>query len=1156
MPITAKDIVIYESARLTDEDNGGGLPTGKKVVDGQVNNLFPDTSRLDRTQGRVNIRKVFCGVAVDTQEGYQGSHFMVSKDAADSHVNMIAFAGTATDIRATVKNDIESYLVPGVSARMYLLGDQYKGQRMILAFQELSAPEPELGGTLLLRGEDPDTKATYEQYIKVAEYEAHEQTFTYEHNGEFKTLVRRVCTIKITARLTATFYGGTPWPTGAKPAGSAKVADILSTTVADAARYYGVTALARRAMPGDLQVRVNSVYKPIVPSAYSENLLTDRAAAADLAIMQPAGPAISRPLQFALVAGSQSRSYLERVPQRGSLQLSLDGGIFKCDGSGTLRHQSGNNNFSRVEVNFETGQIDAWRNAGNFSGSANATYTPAVRILGNLISVSREVTPATRTFNWTFDLSAAVPMPGSLRVAYRALGKWQQLDDSGSGQLVGQGSGTINFVTGSLAITTAALPDADSEIIVQFQPSQALEVELLLGTKAVGKNQRLELPDGILPGSLRITWVNGGTNYALNSDSQGMLTGSGSGVVRDVDGLIEFTPSVMPGDGLYQMSYTKDIRLMGEAVIPGAGNQSASGSVGKAFKPRSFLLRYAVRRFNYAGRYNAQGAGNYTTHNVDIRDDGAGNLKRGNENVGVIDYQTGVFSFTWSQGYSYKYEYYVGQNWTTGTVNLFEEMVGPGSWQALETGPGATPISKQVNAPELDFSLGKPNILTGSLWFIDGGNHYIERDGILWKNPDSRTGAGSRVGRVDLGAGRVIVSDMNDFTGNINLLACARVITAGFAAELTFRTPGSPLKQANFQLAAVAYDGTLINASADAAGHLVGDGVTGSVNTNTGVVKATFNKPIMASSARYNTVLLTALPLDATRIGLDPVRLPADGKVPIYQDGDVLVLSHTASQAVGSPAGGAVLDAGRDYVADLYLVGANGKRLAPSQYTEDRDGGTLTLKAGYSLVDEAGTTVTTPLTFVNRIEHMSLVQDVQISGDLTLADPLVHEYPAGETTVSSCLQFGDRFASWGSNFVQQSWNSASPNWQDEPSGGAISANYNWADHPVQVTNRGAVDEKWALVFTSQTTYNLLSQTRGLIASGNLTTDLAPLNPNTGTPYFVLEAAGFSSGWATGNVVRFNTSSALAPVWLLRCVSVGRATHPDDRFEVTQRGDAD
>ncbi|MDX7878681.1 hypothetical protein, partial [Aeromonas veronii] len=105
----------------------------------------------------------------DTQEVYQGSHFMVSKDAADSHVNMIAFPGTATDQRREVKNAIESYLVPGYSARMYLLGDQYKGQRMILTFQELSSPEPEPGTTILLRSD------TFEQYVKIAEYESHEQ---------------------------------------------------------------------------------------------------------------------------------------------------------------------------------------------------------------------------------------------------------------------------------------------------------------------------------------------------------------------------------------------------------------------------------------------------------------------------------------------------------------------------------------------------------------------------------------------------------------------------------------------------------------------------------------------------------------------------------------------------------------------------------------------------------------------------------------------------------------------------------------------------------------------------------------------------------------------------------------------------------------------
>lgn len=1153
MPITAKDIVIYESARLTDEDSGGGLPTGKQVIDGQVNNLFPDTSRLDRTQGRVNIRKLFCGVAVDTQEAYTGSHFMVSKDAADQHVNMIAFAGSATDTRLQVKNEIESYLVPGYSARMYLLGDQFKGQRMILAFQELSATEPELGGTLLLRGIDKESQAAYEQYVKIAEYEAHEQTFTYEHNGEFKTLVRRVCTIKLSARLDFTFYGGTPYPTGVLMTGGAKAADILTTTVADAARYYGVSALARSAVPGDIQVRVASVYKPIVPSAYSESLLTDRYAAVELALMQPAGPAITRSQPFALVAGSQSRSYLERVPQRGSLSLSLDGGIFKDNGSGELKFQSGNNNFSKLTVNFETGQIDVWRNAGVYTGTASATYTPAVRLLGSVMSEAREVTAANRTFNWTFDFSAAPPLPGSVRVHYRALSKWQLLEDLGTGQLSGQGAGTVNFVTGALAITCAVLPDVESEIIVQYQPAQSLAIELLGGARTVQKNQRLVLPDAVLPGSLSIGWVSGVTQYSLQSDAAGNLAGHGSGTVRAVDGLIEFVPQVMPSNGLYQLSYTEDNRLLGELVIPTAAGTGASGTVGQAFKPGSLLLSYPVRRFNHAGRYHAEGDGTWATLNVVIRDDGAGNLKRDGVVVGTVNYSSGAFSFSWSQAYSY--QYYVTERGYT-TVNLTEERVGPGNWQALAPGAGTEPVSQTANAPEIDFLLGLSNLVTGAIWFTDNGNHYIERDGILWKNLDPRTGAGSRVGRVDLMAGRVILSDIAGFVGSLNILAGARVITTAFAERMTFRTPGSPLKQANFQLVAVAYDGTLINASADAQGELIGNGVSGSVNTNTGVCKVQFGKAVMASSVRYHTVLLTALPLDAARIGLDPVRLPADGKVPIYQDGDVVVLSHTAQQAVGAPAAGAVLDAGRDYVADLYLQGANGKRLAPSQYSENRDSGLLTLNTPYNLVDEAGAAVTTPLVLVNRIEHMSLVQDVQISGELTLAIPLVHDYPAGETMVSSCLQFGDRFASWGSNFVQQSWNAASPNWSATPVGGAINANYNWADHPLQVTDRGAVDEKWALVFTSTTTYNLLSQTRGLIGSGNLSTDLAPLNPNTGTPYFVLEAAGLSSGWATGNVVRFDTKSALAPVWLLRCVSVGRATHPDDRFEVTQRGDAD
>jgi hypothetical protein len=55
---------------------------------------------------------------------------------------------------------------------------------------------------------------------------------------------------------------------------------------------------------------------------------------------------------------------------------------------------------------------------------------------------------------------------------------------------------------------------------------------------------------------------------------------------------------------------------------------------------------------------------------------------------------------------------------------------------------------------------------------------------------------------------------------------------------------------------------------------------------------------------------------------------------------------------------------------------------------------------------------------------------------------------------------------------------------------------------------------------------------------------------------VLRKGGWSAGWVTGNVLRLTTTSALAPIWLLRCVSIGVATHPDDQFEYMQYGDGD
>lgn len=70
MPIQTGDIKLLQSEVLLDTDNGGGRMTANEVVDGLSNNLFPDISELDRTYGRIALRKAFPAVMTSTTDAY------------------------------------------------------------------------------------------------------------------------------------------------------------------------------------------------------------------------------------------------------------------------------------------------------------------------------------------------------------------------------------------------------------------------------------------------------------------------------------------------------------------------------------------------------------------------------------------------------------------------------------------------------------------------------------------------------------------------------------------------------------------------------------------------------------------------------------------------------------------------------------------------------------------------------------------------------------------------------------------------------------------------------------------------------------------------------------------------------------------------------
>lgn len=505
-------------------------------------------------------------------------------------------------------------------------------------------------------------------------------------------------------------------------------------------------------------------------------------------------------------------------------------------------------------------------------------------------------------------------------------------------------------------------------------------------------------------------------------------------------------------------------------------------------------------------------------------------------------------------------------------ITLQEQFGGTLVVKAQPAGASYVNETATQPAPPLTFKLlpaSSEPIVPGSLLLNFGGKTYVDRDGVLYADISSSTNAGTAVGTVDYAAGEArLASYPAGAASGINVTGCL-TSNAGFGVVgATFRTPGAPLRAASLQLTVVRADtAQVVTASADANGKFSGPIIWGSVDIVTGIVRLRFTAdpadtsgeseiPVIPALLRYNGVLYSALPLNADLIGLDPVRLPADGRVPIYREGDVLVIHHTAETAVASPVAGGTLQLARDLQAEITVVDASGVALAAAQYSVDRELGTVTWANPLLLQDEQGNPLSLPLTIRDRVEHMTMCTEVQITGALGLSAPLPWDLPDGETKVSSAVAWGDLQARLYKWFTQKTWNSGAPNWTDSPIGDSTTSNYNSLNYPQVVTNRGAIAGKWAIVFTSATQFQVVEEKLGVITTGTTGSDLSPINPATGAPYFTILAAGWGSGWAAGNVVRFNTDSCLGPLWLVRTVLSGQGVVEDDQFRIQIRGDAD
>lgn len=513
------------------------------------------------------------------------------------------------------------------------------------------------------------------------------------------------------------------------------------------------------------------------------------------------------------------------------------------------------------------------------------------------------------------------------------------------------------------------------------------------------------------------------------------------------------------------------------------------------------------------------------------------------------------------------------------------------SWVGVSGAPVTVQYWEQGSSLETEtegFGLGPIEIfmgqnavgpaVPGSVRFVFRGRTYVDRSGTLVYDVDPATNAGTAGGTFDYQTCRATVTDYAAGGNTVTVVSLATRYVDPGVTGVFFRPRGSPLVPGQFTIRATTFDGTLLTGNADINGEITGDSMEGEVDWTTGLARLAFGERVVAAGNEgqpwydaaavdengdiwrplavdpatifFGCVLFRRIPVDPELVGIDPVRLPSDGRVLGFNLGTVGVLSHTAVTTV-TPEAEDVTDLGRTQISfvEVYDSSDPPEPIEDVWYTADLAAGTITWANPLNL---SGYTM--PVRIRHRIEHLSQIADVQITGQIGLQVPLGRNFPAG-SVFSNALAYGDMQARVTNVFDQATWSTPAV-WSDVVQGSPASGNYNTILHPIEVENDSATDDRWALVFQGGAASVLvLSEDREAMGPYPISDDIAPINPVSGKPYFVVRKEGWGTGWAAGNAVRFNTVSATRPTWAARVTLPGEITQPNDAVRINVYGNA-
>lgn len=1197
--LTQQDLRIYPTEDLTDSDNGGGLMV-RDPLTGADNELFNPVSDQDRTIGRFNARSVHAAVRVPTRAKLGGAHVIISKPAKAANVSHLLYRGVRYgERRRDIIKRIAAYAVYTIESKMTLLSTQSLGSRIIQGYQRTDEALPLVGDVYCLR----QTKKGYpteEQYVQVIRVSSEDRTFTTTDGKDF---VRTVVKMETSTALTADFIG-VDYPSITRADAPCL---LMETHISDSASYYGVKPLAEAIATGVQTIRVPSIMEKLVPTSQVENPMTDLTAAGQRQLVFDAARGEAS-LSAYNALNDASVLHAGNAITPGSVRLVI-GGITIGDRGGTLYRSDtavGTVDYARGEMRFSE--------TLSSGGPWTLYFRPAAELLQVADTASIPVLINNRSYNYVMTI-LPVPAPGSLQVSYRAQGRWYDLRDDGSGAMrggsAGHGSGTLNYRTGTVSITCGELPDVGSEVLFAWGSTATVHNRSASTPTAT---MVIETEAGLAPNTVKLSWAGGSAQDDGAGNITGTWTGTvdyRSGTIT----LTSYPGGEQRLDVKVDYSVGAPQTAEWKAPVrDGSGNVNLN--LGQTqIKPRSVELTYNVLIHDYDNKveqgeaFTRDVAVTKVDPYVSVRDDGNGNLKdAGGITRGTINYATGIVKLkpdavvkipkprwgkqsmgeiveTLAGGTQQKvtplwrtifagYEYVD----TLASAPIDDSFVVSAKFRGAQSEDART---KQATSGVLRIDLLPTlaeRIIPGSVRFAIGSETYFDRRGELYYRLEPGSGAASRIGSINYETGIATLEQAP--AGAVSLLALAGSVSANPVDAAVWRIPASPIRPASLQITATPLSGGQLNVRADNGGKISDGNVEGHIDYETGVVRVRFGRWVTAAGNEgkywynpdavrsdgkiwqpqqayadailYNAVSYTYLPLDTSAIGIDAVRLPADGRVPIYRRGDMIVIGHRLSDDLGSAhSAGQTVQLSRGDLDSLCLRDAKNQAIEAKWYDYDLDAGTITWATPLDL-----SAYQMPITAHHAREEENRVIVADIDGTLQLQFPTSRAYPKEDTYVSSALIGGDLEVRHSPAWSQKLFDNV---WSDDPRGDAITAKLNLKDYPLQLTDDGATTDRWAIVWRDGTQFDLYSEALGFVGRYDALQDLAPVNAATGKPYFTLPKGAFginngASPWEAGNAIRINTWGTHLGVWILRAVQPSAQKQTEtDGFVICLRG---